>query len=569
MNDKLLILEDTDGDGKADKCTVFADDLHNPTGFEFWNGGVLVAQAPDLLFLKDTDGDDKADVRERVISGLDSADTHHTSNSFTLDPGGALYFQEGTFHHTQVETPYGPPRALRQRRRLPLRAADAEVRGLRHPTASPTRTATSSTAGARTSSSTAPARTRTTPPCSPATSTFPTSTAAPPQVYQQRTRPCPGIEYLSSRHFPDDDAGQPAGRQRDRLPGHPRSTRSSDKGAELRGTEARADRSRRPTRTSARPTSKIGPDGALYFIDWHNPIIGHMQHNLRDPSRDRDARPRLSRHLRRPAAAQAGRRSPANRSRSCSTCCKEPEDRVRYRARIELGSRDDATRSSPRPRSGSPASTRRTPNYEHHLLEGLWLHQNHNVVNVDLLKRVLASPDFRARAAATRVLCYWRDRVPDALDLLKKLAADAHPRVRLEAVRAASFFTVPEAVEVPLIAAEQPAGQVSSTSSAARRMKALDPFVKKAIADGQADQLHHDAGARFFLRNVGTDDLLKMKRTPGVYLELLFRKGVRDEFRREALAGLAKQREQDRAAGAARRHPEPGRRQQDDPGRES
>ena len=158
MNDKLLILEDTDGDGKADKCTVFADNLHCPTGFEFCNGGVLVAQAPDLLFLKDTDGDDKADVRERVLHGLDSADTHHTANSFVLDPGGALYFQEGTFHHTQVETPYGPPVRLRQRRRLPLRAADAEVRRLRHATASPTRTATSSTAGARTSSSTAPAR---------------------------------------------------------------------------------------------------------------------------------------------------------------------------------------------------------------------------------------------------------------------------------------------------------------------------------------------------------------------------------------------------------------------------
>ena len=74
---------------------------------------------------------------------------------------------------------------------------------------------------------------------------------------------------------------------------------------------------------------------------------------------------------------------------------------------------------------------------------------------------MLASPDFRARAAATRVLCYWRDRVSDALDLLKKLAADEHPRVRLEAVRAASFFTVPEAVEVAVIAGRAAERRVS------------------------------------------------------------------------------------------------------------
>jgi len=71
--------------------------------------------------------------------------------------------------------------------------------------------------------------------------------------------------------------------------------------------------------------------------------------------------------------------------------------------------------------------------YEHHLTEALWVHQWHNVVDEDLLKRMLRSPDYHARAAATHVLCYWRDRVKDALALLKIQAEDESPRVRLEA----------------------------------------------------------------------------------------------------------------------------------------
>ena len=123
------------------------------------------------------------------------------------------------------------------------------------------------------------------------------------------------------------------------------------------------------------------------------------------------------------------------------------------------------------------------------MLEALWVHQYHNVVDVELLKRVLASPDFRARAAATRVLCYWRDRVPDALDLLKKLAADPHPRVRLEAVRAASFFTEPEAVEVALIAAEQPTDEYLDYVRG-ETMKALEPYCEEGDRRGTADPVH-------------------------------------------------------------------------------
>ena len=85
--DFILILEDTNGDGKADKCNEFAQ-VDNPLGFEFWNGGVLVASQPDLIFLKDTTGDGKADHREVVLSGMGSADSHHAANNLVIGPDG-------------------------------------------------------------------------------------------------------------------------------------------------------------------------------------------------------------------------------------------------------------------------------------------------------------------------------------------------------------------------------------------------------------------------------------------------------------------------------------------------
>lgn len=75
-NDKIKILEDTDGDGKADKITVFADGLNIPTSMVYVNGGILLSMAPDFLFLKDTNGDDKADIRETIITGWGKSDTH-------------------------------------------------------------------------------------------------------------------------------------------------------------------------------------------------------------------------------------------------------------------------------------------------------------------------------------------------------------------------------------------------------------------------------------------------------------------------------------------------------------
>ena len=107
MDDKLLIFEDHNNDGRADECKVFAGGLHQPTGFEIGRGGVYIAQQPDILFVQDLDGDDKADTRVRQLVGFCSADSHHGISAFEWGPGGNLYFEEGTFKFSQIESPYG------------------------------------------------------------------------------------------------------------------------------------------------------------------------------------------------------------------------------------------------------------------------------------------------------------------------------------------------------------------------------------------------------------------------------------------------------------------------------
>ena len=74
--DRISIVEDTDGDGRADKTTVYADNLSIPTSLLYINGGLVVTQAPDMLFLKDTDGDGKADDRKVLFTGFGTRDTH-------------------------------------------------------------------------------------------------------------------------------------------------------------------------------------------------------------------------------------------------------------------------------------------------------------------------------------------------------------------------------------------------------------------------------------------------------------------------------------------------------------
>jgi len=445
MNDKLLVLEDTNGDGRADKCTVFADHLHCPTGFEFYNGGVFVAQAPDIIFLKDTLGQGRANFSERVLNGIASADTHHTANSFVVDPGGALYFQEGVFHTTQVETPYGPPvrNANAGVYRYEPRTHKFEVY-VSYDFANPhghvfdrwgedfvmDGTGAEPYIGA----------------CFSGLTYFPARHKRAPKLYEQRTRPCPGMEILSSAQFPEESQGNLLVANVIGFLGILQ-YKITDKDSGFVGTEVEPfiqsdDPNFRPV------DIKVGPDGSVYFLEWQNPIIGHLQHHLRDPSRDHI-------HGRIYRVSSEGKPAPKPATIAGASIpallklLQDPADRVRSRARGELGGRDTAQVLAAADKWISELDSK-DPNYQHHLTEALWLNQSHNHVNEALLKRQLRSPDFHARAAATRVLCYWRDRVPDALALLKVQAGDDHPRVRLEAARACSFFTTPQAAEVAL-----------------------------------------------------------------------------------------------------------------------
>ncbi|MCA9201152.1 MAG: HEAT repeat domain-containing protein, partial [Planctomycetales bacterium] len=475
VNDKLLILEDTDGDGKADKCTTFADKLHVPTGFELGDGGAYVAQQPDILFLQDTDGDDVADVRIRRSCGYDSADSHHSISAFTWGPGGALYYQEGTFHHTQVETPYGAVRCKNAGvyRYEPLsEKLDVFVSyGFANPWghifdkwgqnfvadasggANYFGTAFSGHVG------------------------YDRKHRGMKQFIQKRFRPTAGCEFVSSPHFPDEIQGNFLLNNCIGEQGVYQHT-MTEEGSGFVGTEIEPivrskDRNFRPV------DLQFGPDGALYVCDWQNALVGHMQHSIRDPNRDhthgriwRVTYP--SRPLQQPAKI-SGESIPA-----LLELLKASEDRVRYRVRRELRERnsDEVVAAV---KKWTASLDKADPDVEHHLLEALWVLQHHNRVDTELLNRVLTSSEPKARAAGTRVLCYWRDRMDNTLDLLAKLAQDEHPRVRLEAIRACSFFSNPEdairAAEIVLSAEDKPMDDYLTYTSK-ETLDTLDKFLQ-------------------------------------------------------------------------------------------
>jgi mono/diheme cytochrome c family protein/glucose/arabinose dehydrogenase len=447
-NDMLLIYEDTNGDGKADKETVFADKLHLPIGFEFAPEGVYLSQEPNLVLLSDTNGDDKADKTEIILGGFDTHDTHHAISAYAADPSGAFMMCEGVFLHSNVETSYGPVRCVdggffrySPQRGLLERTIQMSIPNpwgfifdqwgqdfFLHTSG------TSMNWGLPVS----------------VKPTFGSKTPSTPDLIpsDQKVRPTSGLEIVSSRHFPDEVQGDIMlcnaigflGIKQHKIVDDSTGWKTSFRQDLLVSKDG-----------NFRPVDlEFAPDGSLYVIDWHNVLIGHMQHNARDPLRDH-VHGRIYRitYPSRPLvkiAPVAG--APIA---TLLNNLNEPESRTRYRTRREL-------RAHPVSEVLPAVKTWAAEQKDTHAkLEALWTTWGMNQADEDLLRELLACDDFHARAAAVRVLRYNHHRIADHAALLEKAAADEHGRVRLEAAVAASWLPdTAAAKKIVAIAASKP-----------------------------------------------------------------------------------------------------------------
>ena len=449
-NDKLLIFEDTNGDGRADKQTVFADGLHLPTGFELAPEGVYLSQQPNLCLLVDDNRDDRADRIEILLGGFDTHDTHHSIHAFCADASGAFFMPEGRFLHSQVETPYGPrrcndggvwrfdPKSFRLER-----YSQSDYNNPWGVSFDYWEQAYISDASDGLN-----------------WWGLPVSAKMPYGVEIQkalnfapkRSRPTSGAEWVASRHFPEHLQGHFMQCNSIGFLGISIANVSEDSAGFLGKLAGDLISSNDP---NYRPVDlEFAPDGSLYFVDWHNALIGHMQHNARDPNRDRD-HGRIyrvtypGRPLVQPAKV-AGATIP-----ELLENLKLPEYRTRYRTRRELRARPP-TEVIPAVKAWVAKLDKADPNYEHHLCEAMWATWAQNQPDVALIKQVLSAEKHQARAAAANVVRHAHTRIPNALALLMQAAQDPHPRVRLEAIVAASWLDNAEGAQIVFEAMKQP-----------------------------------------------------------------------------------------------------------------
>jgi putative heme-binding domain-containing protein len=499
-NDKIIVLEDADGDGKADKTTVFADGLLIPTGVAPGDGGAYVANSTEVVHLSASKPGQKADKSRVVLSGFGTEDTHHIIHTFRWGPDGCLYINQSIYIHSHIETPHGVKHLNGGgiwRFRPETMDLDVFVRGFvntwgHHFDRYGQSLITDGAYGEGINHGI------------PGAYYF---TAVGATKIMKGLNPgspkhC-GLEIVSGRHLPDDWQGDAITND---FRGH-RVCRFKlgEDGSTFTSREmTEVIKSNHP---AFRPIDvKMGPDGAIYIADWYNPIIQHGEVDFRDPRRDHT-------HGRIWRVTAKGRplvKKPdlvGAKTADLLDRLKDPEDWTRQNAKRVLKERG-AKEVVPALAAWVKALDPKDANYEHQLLEALWTYQSLDVVEPKLLESLLNAKDFKARSAAVRVLSHWHSRVPNAIELLSVRATDDSPRVRMEAVRALAATGSAAAVAPAFASMDKP---VDRTMDYALWLTArdLEPVWMPAFKAGKLDFGGDARKLAFALDAVGTKDAVK------------------------------------------------------------
>lgn len=521
--DRILCLPDDNGDGVADECRIFADELNSVTGIEFWGGGLLVAAPPEIWFLKDTDGDDKADLRVRMLQGVSSADTHHSANAMVVGTDGGLYWSRGIFNIASMETPTGTYRSERSGvHRFDPRTFEMsfifpigpnphghviDQWGYHFVNDGTSGTGSYVNIGKGVENK---------------------------QWFEKRVRPVAATGILSSSHFPEEMQGNFLICNCIGVLGILQYEVHYD-GADITAKEVEPillanDPNFRPTDV------EIGGDGALYVSDWSNALIGHMQHNMRDPNRD-DEHGRIYRVT---AKGRPLVKASKLKGKPITDVCEAfyaKENSVRYRARLELSSRESDEVTDQVSRFAAVLDSQDADDAQA-LLECLWVFEEHRIPNIRLLARVFTAKEARVRAAAVRTLGNWSDKVDHWETVLSKAAVDKSALVRAEAVKAAVSFGGLGAAEVVFTVAGLPKDpELDTVVRYAREKLKLDGLVSESIA---ARKTLSETARAYALRHATADDLLKLKPDKDIYNAILDRPDASTKAFRAALGGLAR-----------------------------